>query len=214
MNTLMKRNSTMIVIAILLAAFIIPTSCQPKQEKQKAENECTCPQNDLFAEGEKPDTIFQVGDKQFALRGHIENDVYSEFIVFDCETKTVLATKGATKEWTVYTEDDKLVLGEYFKFGEDKFVWATETIKFDDKQLSIVRDINEDEIAQFATEFDKNTPNITDSDAIITQLFWAAIRGENSAKEKFYNAKKDLGLDGSSSELFDDLSKKLEEFFD
>lgn len=210
----MRKKSAMIVIAILLAAFIIPTSCQPKQEKQKAENECTCPQNDLFAEGEKPDTIFQVGDKQFALRGHIENDVYSEFIVFDCETKTVLATKGATKEWTVYTEDDKLVLGEFFEFGDDKIIWATETIKFDNKELSIIREFNKEAIAQFADEYENSTPNITDSDAILIQLFWAAIRGEDSAKEKFKNANKDLGLDGSSSELFDDLSKKLEEFFD
>lgn len=211
----MRKNSVMLVIAILLAAFILPTSCQSKQEKEKiSASECTCPQNTFFETGEKPDTIFEVGDKQFALRGHCENDIYSEFIVFDCETQTILAAKGAVKNWSVYVEDNKLILGEYYEFGGDKFIWATETIKFDDKEVSVDRDINKEEIVQFANAYEDNTPNITDLEAIVTQLFWASIRDEGSAKDKFKNAKKDLSLDGSSLELYDDLSKKFEEYFD
>lgn len=211
----MKTKSGIIIVSFILSAFVFLTSCQPKQEK----NECTCPQSDLFAEGEKPDTIFQVGDKQFGLRGHIENGTYSEFIVFDCDNKISFVKKGATKKWTVYTEDDNLVLGEFFEFGDDKLVWATETIKFDDKELSVVRKFNKEAIALFADEFEKNTPDNIDlskvsKEDVLMHLFWGSVRDEKLAKELFKTAEKDLELDGAYKELYLDLSKKLEEYFD
>lgn len=211
----MRKSSVMFVIAFLLVSLITPTSCQQKQEKEKMSvSECTCPKNTFFEIGENPDTIFQVGDKQFALRGHIENGVYSEFIVYDCESRTILTTKNAIKNWSVDTKGDKLVLGEYYEFGGDRFIWATETIEFKDNELSIDRDINEGEIIQFANNYKDKKPNINDLETTVTQLFWASIRGEEPAKERFKNAEKNLGLDGVSLELFNDLSKKFEEFFD
>ena len=76
-------------------------------------SQSTCSCDDLEQGFEKPDTLFQIGEKSIAIcNGYYENGFVSEFSLIACGDTSISKFYDATLEYKIELANDTLYLGE------------------------------------------------------------------------------------------------------
>lgn len=191
------------------------------------EYDCKCPENKFTSV--KADTVFTLtNNRQIALCGYRNNDnTFSEFILSDCDEKTVINFWDALTVCDVRTDNDTLMVKKIIQLpvGKQKafepIVWTIEKLYFDEGEIKRSLIIN--------PEFPKYTTQETDliikeyetqkleknenSIKLAYYLFTAAISGSETAKQYFYEFPQKVKLpDGAYSEEYNDLKNRMQEF--
>lgn len=186
---------------------------------------CNCPSNTI-AHNSKPDLIFKFSNgKSVGLCGYSENQnkqqLFSEFIIYQCGQKIAIAEWGATRNCTVEQKNDTLIIQELFliangknlslrweKFYKTKFYWDSDKLIDASYYLKNLKKYSPNEIKKVMTEFEQlHINNNKESILLIAhRLFWAYVSGNKKAGKYLEDFENRLGsFDGANAQDFHDL---------
>ena len=196
---------------------------------------CKCPKN-IYVDQIKPDTAFYFSNnKSIILCGYkdtetIENEIiFSEFILANCSTKSVIDFWGSLKKCRVLCTKDTLLIeelknlpaGENMSFKQT--VWTIEKIYFVNDKINRklfvnknIRKYSNQEIQSVLLEYESRKPgHFEGKEVLLYHLFISTISGSTQARKYFNEFKNKFEIhkgDGAMAEESNELIKMLHQW--
>ncbi|MGI6047269.1 MAG: hypothetical protein ACOYEG_04590 [Petrimonas sp.] len=180
--------------------------------------DCKCFHGIGSSEKDTPiQTIMFSNRKSVSVCGYKDNDLISEFNVFDCETGESLAEYGALSSCLINFQDDKLIITEVLSLPNNEnweyknVPFAEEVVKPDgnnlmvekQKPLKITLNVSEQEQNEYLNTLEPlnlKTEEITED--LLFRLELMALGGNQKAEIILRNMENVYSLDGHAKEIY------------